>query len=379
MHVAICSDGVFPEAIGGMQRHTRLLVETIAKFHPEIRLTVIHTHPGKRLFEATPGVEEIALAPRPGKRQYILECLELSERFADTLRRMPEAVIYSQGICVVRNIREFTHRLVVNPHGLESFQTLTLRDWAITTPFRTVQKRTFRHGGRVISLGGKLTDILRRQCHRDPGKVVVIPNGVVVPETPSRALRHPGDPLRLIFVGRLVWNKGVPDLLAAMDELARRGAAHRFELDLVGNGPLLDDLRRTPRQSTVRFHDKVSDGELEALYSHADALVLPTLFEGMPTVVLEAMARGLPALVTDVGASRELVDSSNGEIIPKRDPNALADALLRLESMGTSGRDALGSAGRQRTVERFTWKAVAQAHVRLFAEVNESRSTVPAN
>jgi glycosyltransferase involved in cell wall biosynthesis len=96
-------------------------------------------------------------------------------------------------------------------------------------------------------------------------------------------------------------------------------------------------------------------------------------------VVLEAMARGLPALVTDVGASRELVDSSNGEIIPKRDPNALADALLRLESMGTSGRDALGSAGRQRAVERFTWKAVAQAHGRLFAEVNESRSTVPAN
>jgi glycosyltransferase involved in cell wall biosynthesis len=103
------------------------------------------------------------------------------------------------------------------------------------------------------------------------------------------------------------------------------------------------------------------------------------LFEGMPTVVLEAMARGLPALVTDVGASRELVDSSNGEIIPKRDPNALADALLRLESMGTSGRDALGRAGRQRAMERFTWKAVAQAHVRLFAEVNESRSTVPAN
>lgn len=372
MHVAICSDGVFPEAIGGMQRHTRLLVETIARHHPEVCLTVVHTHPGKELFRGTRNVSEVAVDPRPGRRQYLLECFALAARFEAALRRMPDAVVYSQGICVVNDIREFSHRLIVNPHGLESFQSLTLRDWAASTPFRLVQKRTFRHARHLVSLGGKLTGILQREGGSIPGKVVVLPNGVVVPMQAPQRERHPDDPLKLIFVGRLAANKGVPDLLAAMDELARRGAGTRFHLDVVGGGPLLEHLRGSNGRQNVTFLDKVSDDQLEQLYERADALVLPTLFEGMPTVVLEAMARGIPALVTDVGASRELVDSSNGEIIPKRDPAGLADALARLDGMGPAGRRTLGEAGRRRALSRFTWERVAADHVKLFAAVDAS-------
>jgi glycosyltransferase involved in cell wall biosynthesis len=365
MHLAICSDGIFPESIGGMERHTRLLAETIARRRPDVRITVIHTHPGKTMFAGIPNIDEATVLPKPGRRPYLLECLELSERFAQVLRNLPDAIVYSQGICVVRHIREFADRLVVNPHGLESFQTLTLRDWAKAAPFRLVQRHTFRHARHVISLGGRLTDILSRECG-SPGKVVVLPNGVVMPPRSERFPSPEGSPIRLLFVGRLAPNKGVPDLLAALEELDRRGHCARFEADIVGGGPLLEALRGANVRTNVRFLGKVSDERLDELYARADVLVLPTLFEGMPTVVLEAMARGLPVLVTDVGATRELVDDLNGEIIPKRDPAALADALLRLRALGADGRRAMGARGLARVNERFTWLGVADGHLKLF-------------
>jgi glycosyltransferase involved in cell wall biosynthesis len=370
MHVAICSDGVFPGTIGGIQRHTRLLVETMARIEPGLRITVLHTQAGARQFPGLGNVEEVPITPRPGRRQYMLECLRLSERFADALMAMPEAVIYSQGICVVRRIRQLAHRLIVNPHGLEAFQIIGLRDQIPAIPMRAIHRHMFRHAGTVVSLGGRLTEILVRECGGTADRVAVLPNGVIVPETRGRPARRADAPLRLMFVGRLAQNKGVPDLLAAIDELARRGAAARFELDVVGGGPLLVPLRSANSRPNVRFLDKVSDEALEALYASADALVLPTLFEGMPTVVLEAMARSLPVLVTDVGATKELVDSTNGEIIPKRDPRALAEALLRLDAMGAEARRALGNRGLDKVKARFTWEQVARAHIELFRKVD---------
>ncbi len=375
MHVALCSDGVFPGTIGGIQRHTRLLVETMARIEPDMRLTVLHTQGGGRQFPGLSNVEEVHIAPRPGRRQYMLECLKLSERFAEALRAMPDAVIYAQGICVVRGIRELSNRLIVNPHGLEAFQVIGLRDQLAAVPMRAIHRHMFRHAGTIVSLGGRLTDILKKECRDAANRVVVLPNGVTVPAFRQRPQGKDRGAIRLLFVGRLAHNKGVPDLLAAMDEIGRQGASARFELDIVGGGPLLAPLRAANRRANVRFLDKVSDGALEDLYASADALVLPTLFEGMPTVVLEAMARSLPVLVTDVGATRELVDDSNGEIIPKRDPIALAGALLRLESIGPKGRGQLGRRGLERVMERFTWEQVARSHVALFRRIDERLRT----
>jgi glycosyltransferase involved in cell wall biosynthesis len=315
-----------------------------------------------------PQVAEIEIDPRPGRRQYMLECLDLSERFMGALAELPNAIVYSQGICVIRGIRSIAHRLIVNPHGLEAFQVASLRDQLHAIPMRAIHRHMFRHALRVISLGGRLTEIIARECGGTE-RVAVLPNGVVVPNSVPRPARRESDPVRILFVGRLAPNKGVPDLLAAIDELCKRGAADHFQVDIVGGGPLLDGLRSLNRRSSVRFHGKVSDASLEDLYASADALVLPTLFEGMPTVVLEAMARGLPVLVTDVGASRELVDSENGEIIPKRDPRSLADALERLRDIGAAGRHALGENGLQRVKSRFQWQQVADGHARLFEEV----------
>lgn len=367
MHVIVCSDGVYPAEFGGIQRHTRLLVEHVARRFPDVRLTVVHPHVGRCFFQGLGHVEEVTVAPRPGKRQYLVECWELSARIAEVLRRHPDAVIYSQGIAVLSGLAEFAPRLIVNPHGLEAFQALSLRSRLQALPFRFAITRAMRRARVVVSLGGGLTDILRKVVPAD--RIAVLPNGVVVPDQPLGKLRPRGPGLRVLFVGRFFANKGIPDLVAAARLIAERGDGDCFRFDFVGDGPLYDSIRHASPPACVRFHGKVDDATLDALYSEADVFVLPTLFEGMPTVVLEAMCRGLPVLVTDVGATRELVDDSNGQIIPKRSPASIVAALDRLRKLSAEEFADLGASSIRKVRERFTWDRVADAHVEVFRKV----------
>jgi glycosyltransferase involved in cell wall biosynthesis len=369
MQVVICSDGIFPERIGGIQRHTRLLVETLAAEHPALDLVVVHPHVGRRVFADSPAVREITVAPRPGRKQYLLECHDLSKRIAEVLRTLPDAVIYSQGYAVWSGAKEFAPRLIVNFHGLESFQALTLKDWLIGMPFRAVTRRIARDARFVVSLGGRLTTILRTIVSQPDRRLVVLPNGVNVPADPAPdRQRRPGG-LSILFVGRFAANKGIGDLLEAYRIVTADGDQSGTELHLVGDGPLYADLKASHERPDVHFHGKASDEVLDGLYRSVDLFVLPTLFEGMPTVVLEAMARGLPIAVTDVGATRELVDDTNGFIIPKRDPGSLAATLRAFARLSAEQRRSLGAASLCKVRERFTWSAVAAAHVRLFERV----------
>jgi glycosyltransferase involved in cell wall biosynthesis len=374
MHVAICADGVFPDSVGGMQRHTRLLVENLARRHPGLRLSVLHTHVGKRLFPGQSNVEEVEIAPRPNHRQYLLETYELSGRMADALRTMPDAIVYSQGMVVWKGIAEFAPRLIVNPHGLEAHQAFGWKDWLITLPFRRIFERIFRHSRYVVSLGGRLTDILHRLVPNPDQRVVVLPNGVVPPAEATADRDRRSGRLEALFVGRFAPNKGIPDLLAAMDVLNARGLADRIHVRLVGSGPLYATLKQANDRPNVEFLGSVDDAALDALYARSHVFVLPTLFEGMPTVVLEAMARGLPIIVTDVGATRELVDAENGVIIRKHDPADLAARLEAFAMMSGSERVKLGRASQAKITNRFTWDRVADAHYGLFERLAAERA-----
>lgn len=374
MRVAICSDGVFPLAVGGIQRHTRLLVETLARRHPDLEIVVVHPHEGRRVFADSPNVREISVAPRPGKSQYMLECYGLAARMRKVVAGMPDAIVYAQGSAGWMRSRALRRRLIVNPHGLEAFQSAGLRgatwkDRVAGFLMRAASRDCFRRARYVVSLGGTLTRILRSAVSDPDRRVVVIPNGVTMPAADVVRPADPVRPLRALFVGRFAANKGIPDLLAAVDLLAERGLSDRVHVDLVGGGPLFDPLSGANRRPNVVFHGAVDDAALERLYREAHVFVLPTLFEGMPTVVLEAMARRLPILVTDVGATREMVDDSNGAIIGKQAPAELADRLVEMAGLSPERRIAMGDASRRRVEDRFTWDAVADAHHALFASL----------
>lgn len=186
-------------------------------------------------------------------------------------------------------------------------------------------------------------------------KLVTVTNGVDLDHF-RPANDQPRRPFRVLFVGQVGFRKGVPYLLQAWQRLGWRDA----ELTLAGNidseiRPLLSRFAALPG---VRFPGYVVD-PLE-LYQSADVFVFPSLLEGSAKVNFEALACGLPVVVTP-NAGSVARDGEEGYTVPVRDPAALAVALERLRSDERLRRE-MGSGARLRA-ESFPWKRHGDALV----------------
>ena len=154
------------------------------------------------------------------------------------------------------------------------------------------------------------------------------------------------------FVGVLERYKAVDVLLDAWPIVIDRvpGAS----LALVGAGSLGDEVRRrVAEESTpgIRLLDPMPQAELSALLDRATCLVLPSRSEGLPRIVLEAMARGRAVVASDVGGMAELVDVETGRLVPAEDVLALAEALVEVLA-DRAGAERMGRAARLRAEAR---------------------------
>ena len=373
MKVAIATDGVFPEAMGGMQRHSRLLAEHLARTG-EVELTVLHPHP-LGIFNADLRIREVHVTPIDTDKFYLRELWRYSKRMAQALEKESPDVVLSQGFCVWHGIGRFSEKLIEHPHGLEMFQGLTAKERLLGAPFRMALRYIVRHSHTVISLGGKLTGILQGVAQGSRCRVVVIPNAVDVPERSSIATRSASAvprPLVLLFVGRFAFNKGIDVLLEVARRLVAEGKGNEVRFDLAGTGPLYEQVKKTGVPPNVRLLGRVDDAELAAGYSGCDAFLLPTRFEGMPTVVLEAMAQAKPIFVSDVGATAEQVDADNGYLLPPGDAEALYQAVLNFSALTPETRSSMGITSFERVKELFSWPAATTRFLRLFREITGS-------
>ncbi|HKR03070.1 MAG TPA: glycosyltransferase family 4 protein [Bacteroidia bacterium] len=365
MQLLFVTDGIFPHAVGGMQRHSRLLIEELSKIK-ELELIVIHPHDTLKVFKDSDNIKEIGLKTTKTKNisEYFFNAYKYSKQVYKELKKFPGALIYSQGMSVWYGIKDVGNRLIINPHGLEPYQVLTLKEKIITAPYRYVHNYLFKHAAKIVSLGGRLTDIFIKDLNLPKEKIAVLPNAANVPELISRNFNH--TPLQFLFVGRFAFNKGIQTLVDTVLELNKEGYADKFRFALVGKGPLYDHFLNTYKEPNLKFYGGADDAALFKLYKESDVFVLPTLFEGMPTVVLEAMGYGLPVIVTDTGATRQLVDESNGFIIEKKDVSSLKSAILKYAGLNAEERKKLSEASYNKLKNNFTWTIVAQQHFELF-------------
>ncbi|MGH9136481.1 MAG: glycosyltransferase [Acidimicrobiales bacterium] len=205
------------------------------------------------------------------------------------------------------------------------------------------------------------------------GQVVLVPNSVDVRRFPV-VVRRPDDH-RVLVVGRLVEKKGVDVIVRACGLLGRRGVPVR--LDVVGDGPLRHDLETLAAAEGVdaRFLGALDHDDVLACYQRAAVFALACVVtstgdrDGLPTVVLEAMASGVPTVTTALnGLSDAVVDERTGLLVPERDPNALADAVQRLLAH-PAWAGALGQAGRARVAEHFSLDASVTKLRALFSDM----------
>jgi colanic acid/amylovoran biosynthesis glycosyltransferase len=173
---------------------------------------------------------------------------------------------------------------------------------------------------------------------------------------------HSSGPLELLCVGRLVADKGQGVLLDALAALRREGIDVR--VTFAGDGPERAALQhragRLGVAGAVTFEGPVSQDRLRRLYAAADVFCLPSFAEGVPVVLMEAMAAGLPVVSTRVMGIPELVeDGVSGELVPPGRPDSLAAAIRKLTAE-PERRAALGRAARARVVAQYdvrTWVA----------------------
>lgn len=365
MKIALCTDGVFPFAFGGMQRHSRKLAEHLC-LQQDVELIVLHPH-DRTVFDPSLAIREIPIPPIDERSLYLQELWRYSSRIDAALRELRPDVIISQGFSVWAGIENWRDRLIVHPHGLEMFQTITLKEFLVTLPFRYVLRRIMRQSAVVISLGGKLTNIIEEQVKGSAVRIEILPNAVDPPES---LVAYPvNKPIELLFVGRFAFNKGIDLLVEAARHFDRKRSDVRFIL--AGDGPLMAGFKEQGLPSNMELLGKVGDDVLRELYGRCHALVLPTRFEGMPTVVLEAMANARPVIVSDVGATAELVKGSNGLLIEKGKASSLIAAIEEFIGLSVEERSQMGRNGSRKVQERYTWPVVARRSADLARELME--------
>ena len=189
---------------------------------------------------------------------------------------------------------------------------------------------------RVVSVARYLKDALVRHG-LDAGRIAVVYNGLdrdrFKPRDRLQCRAELGlDPARRLvaYVGNLKDDKGVLDLAAAAAEFCQPSGAM---LCYVGDGParqlLEEEVRTRGLQEHVRLLGKVPHEQIPTWICAADLLCLPSHHEGVPNVILEATACGVPTVATAVGGVPEVVSPANGVLVPAHDPRALAGAIAR--------------------------------------------------
>ena len=245
------------------------------------------------------------------------------------------------------------------------------RRWHLTLDRLTIGLAT---GSVCVSEG--VARFSREVGRLDPNRLVVIPNGVdPAPFDRARAIDRgsigvPPVAFLTIYVGRLDPQKGLGFLLEAASKVAEARAD--WHLALVGDGPDREALRSRSDSHPLlkqRVHWLGRRDDVPALLKAADVLVLPSLWEGMPNVVLEAMAARLAVIGTAVEGTEDLViPERTGWLVPPRDPRALAGALL--EAVDDPSRlRRFGEAARDRVEASFTPARVVEAYERLWSGV----------
>lgn len=214
-------------------------------------------------------------------------------------------------------------KIVYTRHGLEALASLK---WKLLH----IAMRPFIDYITFVAQSGREAFTANHRWNAE--KTRVVSNGVYVREGDPGPVKHP---LRFGSVGRMVALKGQPILLDALAGLTQElgsTAADRFSLSFFGAGPMEQKLREQASRmppGLVEFCGEVPD--VDAIYEQIDVLVVASRSEGLSMVIMEAMARGKPAIATDVGGSSTLVKTDKtGILVPYGNTQALQEAIRKL-------------------------------------------------
>ncbi len=366
---------------GGMEKYIALLSRCLVERGLEVEVITSVEKEGEGGFTAEHhGVRYTLLPPYIPKNwlgfwyRYHL----FSRNAARYLKIIHFDVLHSFGFPALFYTLDKRKPLIVQPFGIESFKAPLLERMINYAMWFPQSRYTMREADAIAAEGGAQVTEITRIYGVNGEKIFLLPDGVDL----SWIKRHieegkvkrediglNPDDFVLINVNRLEENKGVNYLVDALPLIRQR--LKNVKLIIVGTGSKESDLMKRVRG--LKLHDVVlhfknlDEGTLFNYFGLADLSITPTLFEGLPLVILEAMACGLPVVATDISENRQVVkDGVNGYLVPPADPQAIAQAVIKAYQGGRIEEMGRASA---RIVEAYDWKIIAQMAIEEYEKL----------
>lgn len=231
---------------------------------------------------------------------------------------------------------------------------------------RLIWKRAYA----LVANSQGLKELAEEFCDKYP--ILVFPNGVDTDYWHPKEREHKDNSINLLFISRLIERKGlqfvIPGLRKLQDESGKK-----VHLTIVGDGPYREKLEQLVEENQVSemvsFLGQKDKDELAPIYQDGDVFIFPSKKEGMPNAVLEAMACGLPIVMSPCQGSEELIDG-NG-IITDSDLSRFNEYILKILNMEDDELKAMSNCSLKRAKEMFSWESVAGNYLQLFESISK--------
>lgn len=364
MHIAFLTDGIHPYVIGGMQSHSFNLTKYFAKNGVFVDLfhCVPSDQPLVQKLDCFTDEENKFIINRcfhfPDSGKLIGHYLRSSYLYSDLLYTsiLPDLhkfdFICTKGFAGITLLKKKVEGLKCPPvsvqlHGLEMFQpTVGVKSYLSSIMLQKPALKVLKNADVIFTYGGKI-----KELHKSLGiaeEKLIENHGAVndfwlkdfLPSQPKKKIGF-------VFVGRYERRKGIPELNFVLNKLDNS----QFDFHFIGDIP--EDKRI--KSPNIHYHGVQSAEAIKKINQSNDVLVVPSLSEGFPTVIIEAMACGMAIIATDVGAVQKVVSENNGWIIPVADKNKLEEAMKKAIAQGSQTLMEKKLFSRKVIENEYTW------------------------
>jgi len=385
VRIALLTDGIWPYRIGGMQKHSYYLVKYLARNGVDIDLYHLNDSTydiGKLEFFTEEEKKHIHSFVFPFPKHfrwpdhYINESDEHSKMlFEHYLTRPPVDFIYSKGYAGLHFIKQKQVALLeegnshnippvgLRLHGYEIFQGgNTLGDIYNRFIYLPLVRYLNNCADYIYSYGGGITEIIKKNFRGSESKIIEIPTGIE-PEWVFENNITCGKPLRFAFLGRYEKRKGIAELNEALKNLAGK---KEFEFHFIGPIPEGEQIS----SAQIKYHGVLGDAEkIKTVLRNTDVFVLPSHSEGMPNVVMEAMASGCAILASDVGAVSLMVGDDNGWLMQPRSAKVIEEKIAHILQSGAEEIERKKINSVKKVRGNFLWEDIIKKEIEAIGRI----------
>ena len=372
MKILFLTDGLYPFVIGGMQKHAYNMLKLMANDGHNVH--VIHTASeevdgntaAKEIFGEVMDAIQFEFIPTPSVPSIPGHYIRESYLYGRAIRKSVEKsinqynLILAKGFTAWNILKRIKNRpkVIVQLHGFEMYQrSFSKREFLEKQILKIPTSFIISKADYILSYGGEIRKILLSKGVAED-KIIEQYGGVHIASNELSPAKEKNSKT-FLFVARYEIRKGHKYLHEGIKQILSKGD-EGLEFNIVGEVPKEVQIQ----SNLVHYHGNLSEAEINELSQKCTFLIIPSLSEGFPTILIEMMWKGLIPITTNVGAISAAVNSSNGFFIEKGSPKSLVHALEEVIRLSDKKVSELSSNAISTVKNKFSWDA-------LYAKLND--------